>query len=369
MAKGPTVYDVARRAGVSIATVSFAFRRPEKVRASTRESVLAAAHELGYVPSANARGLADGRTRALGLFSFEYLVDAADGSPGLPSQDGNGLPRVSTTDDEANANFRLFPLYVDEVQRGVELECARRGYALMIGGRGHVSTAPVLADIAGRVDGLAVFPGTISSEALHRIAWRIPVVELSEPSHHDELDHVTVENHAGVQELTRHLIADHGIRKLQFVGDPVGSDQLARFAGFRAALREAGLRSPAKPLTRPGGALRHTPAIVADLLNRDALPRALVCATDQQALAVLDALRGAGISVPGDVAVTGFDGIAAGRIVQPSLTTVRQPMEQMGREVVDILIDKLAHPDRPPVNRQLPVRVLRRESCGCPPAA
>ena len=74
MPKGPTVYDVAERAGVSIATVSFAFRRPEKVKASTREMVLAVARELGYVPSASARGLAHGRTRALGLFAFEYLL-------------------------------------------------------------------------------------------------------------------------------------------------------------------------------------------------------------------------------------------------------------------------------------------------------
>ena len=78
MPKGPTVYDVAERAGVSIATVSFAFRRPEKVKASTREAVLAVARELGYVPSASARGLAHGRTRALGLFAFEYLLESAD---------------------------------------------------------------------------------------------------------------------------------------------------------------------------------------------------------------------------------------------------------------------------------------------------
>src|SRR5664279_1914666 len=78
MPKGPTVYDVAERAAVSIATVSFAFRRPEKVKAATRETVFAAARELGYLPSASARGLAGGRTRALGLFAFDCLLDARD---------------------------------------------------------------------------------------------------------------------------------------------------------------------------------------------------------------------------------------------------------------------------------------------------
>ena len=81
MAKGPTVYDVAEQAGVSIATVSFAFRRPEKVKASTWEMVLAVAREMGYVPSASARGLAHGRTRAIGLFSFDYLLDSPERRP------------------------------------------------------------------------------------------------------------------------------------------------------------------------------------------------------------------------------------------------------------------------------------------------
>ena len=81
----------------------------------------------------------------------------------------------------------------------------------------------------------------------------------------------------------------------------------------------------------------------------------------------MDALRLAGVDVPRDVAVTGFDGIAAGRIIRPTLTTVRQPMEQMGRAVVDILIDHLESPGQPPTSRQLPVRVVVRESCGCLP--
>ena len=179
MAKAPTVYDVAARAGVSIATVSFAFRRPEKVKASTREMVLAVARELGYVPSASARGLAHGRTRALGLFAFDYLLESPTEPPGEPG--AVRRPRRTRRTPTSNEDFRLFPLYVDEVQRGVELECWRRGYALMIGGRGHASTEAVVADIAGRVDGLAVFPHTVPADVLPRIAWRIPVVELSEP--------------------------------------------------------------------------------------------------------------------------------------------------------------------------------------------
>jgi DNA-binding LacI/PurR family transcriptional regulator len=367
VAKGPTVYDVAERAGVSIATVSFAFRRPEKVKASTRELVLAVAQELGYVPSASARGLAHGRTRALGLFSFDYLLDAPDHQPPTDDADpDNGGRPAMDSDSDPNEDFRLFPLYVDEVQRGVELECWRRGYALMIGGRGHANTDTVIADIAGRVDGLAVFPHTVPAETLRRIAWRMPVVELSEPAHQDELNHVTVDNTAGMRAVTEHLITAHHLTNLGFVGDTTGSDQQARFQGFQSALRDAGLRVPRKSLSPAGSTVRNTSAIVGELLSHRRLPQALVCVTDQDALATMDALHGAGVVVPREIAVVGFDGIAAGRIGRPTLTTVRQPMEQMGREVVDILIDRLNHPELPPARRQLPTKVVLRESCGCP---
>lgn len=356
------MYDVAERAGVSIATVSFAFRRPEKVKASTRDTVLAAARALGYVPSASARGLANGRTRALGLFSFDYLLDAPDhiAEPGAAAP---VAPR--TPEKDLNEDFQLFPLYVDEVQRGVELECWRRGYALMIGGRGHASTEAVVADIAGRVDGIAVFPHTVPPDVLSRLAWRIPVVELSQPRHDDQLNHVTVDNAGGMRELTEHLITVHRLTDIRFVGDTTGYDQNARFKGFRAAMRAAGLRVPRRSLSPAGSTVRNTPVIVTGLLDAGALPQALVCVTDQDALAVMDALKAIGVSVPGAVAVTGFDGIAAGRICRPTLTTVRQPMEATGRAVVDILLDRLAEPNRPPISRQLAVSLSVRESCGC----
>ncbi len=365
MAKAPTVYDVAQRAGVSIATVSFAFRRPEKVKASTREAVLAVAREMGYVPSASARGLADGRTGALGLFSFDYLLDAPDhhAEPGAVPP-----ARPDTRDDldaGLNDQLRAFPLYVDEVQRGVELECWRRGYALLVGGRGHENAETVVADIAGRVDGIAVFPHTAPADVLRRIALRIPVVELSQASRDDDLNHVTVDNARGMRLLTEHLIREHRLTNLAFVGDTTGFDQQGRFRGFRSALRAAGLQVPRASLTPPGATGKQAAELVPRLVRDGALPRALVCVTDQDALAVIDALLANGVSVPGDVVVTGFDGIAAGMVIRPALTTVRQPMQAMGRAVVDILLDRLADPHRGPISRQLPVSLVLRESCGC----
>jgi LacI family transcriptional regulator len=359
VAKGPTVYDVAERAGVSIATVSFTFRQPKKVKESTRQLVRAAAQELGYIPSANARGLAGGRTGALGVLSLDYR-------PAIPeSNSASGSPAV-----DPNVDFRLFPLYIDEVQRGIEEECWRRGYAMMVAAAGRSNGEAVLTDIAGRVDGLAIFSGSMGDADLRRLAARLPVVLLTGSRHDDDLSRVSVDNTGGMRELTEHLINSHGLRELRFVGSIAAADRMERFAAFRATLRAAKLRVPRKPLAATveyraiAGDLR---AMAADLIARDALPEAFVCVTDEVALALMDALRDAGVDVPGRVAVTGFDGLVAGRLVTPELTTVRQPMEAMGGLVVQSLIDRIERPNEPTLTRRLPVQLVLRESCGCPP--
>ncbi|MGY4543410.1 DNA-binding LacI/PurR family transcriptional regulator [Arthrobacter sp. UYNi723] len=394
MAKGPTVYHVAERAGVSIATVSFTFRQPEKVKASTRELVLAAADELGYVPSASARGLARGRTGALGLFAYDYLLDPSggpgvhggpgmQGGPGVHGEPGmqGGLPGGLSLDPAAGAdpeggdpldgdseegNLRLFPLYVDEVQRGVELECWRRGQALLVGGGNPANNEAVLSDIAGRVDGLAVFPRSVPVEALARIARRIPVVEVSESLRNRGMDHVTVNNASGARAITEHLINVHGLTELMFIGAMPSSDNDERLEAFRSALAAAGVKMRHEPRYPAGGELTVAET-VRTICQQGSLPQAFVCATDQDALVVMDVLAACGVNVPKHVAVTGFDGIAAGRVIRPSLTTVRQPMERMGRTMVELLLDRLDHPDKPPVDLKLPVRVVLRESCGCRP--
>jgi DNA-binding LacI/PurR family transcriptional regulator len=351
MVKGPTVYDVAERAGVSIATVSFAFSQPHRVRESTRNSVLVAARELGYVPSASARGLAKGRTGALGLFSFDFLNL-------LPDAEADRTAIGGAPDD-----FLRFPVWVDEVQRGVELECFSRGYALMIGGGNKASGERAVTDIAGRVDGLIIFPRTIPAEVTRRISARIPVVELSDPSGDSRLHRVTIDNASGIEHLMEHLIGFHRFRRFMFVSIP-NAETEARYNAFRAALHAHGL-DVQPPLESHPGASAVTAELIAKLRNAGSLPDCFVCANDEEAFVVLETLKAAGIPVPAQVAVTGFDGIVAGRLVRPSLTTVRQPMELIGRTAVDILIDALADPPSAPAHRQLLVSIAVRESCGC----
>lgn len=348
----PTVYHVADKAGVSIATVSFTFRQPAKVKESTRKAVEAAARELGYIPSASARGLAGGRTGALGLLTRA-------GRPADPDPESSAGSAALDPDPD----WRRFPLYFDEVKRGVEEECWRRGYAVMVAGATSANSEAVLTDLAGRVDALAVLADSVADADLRRIAERLPVVVLSESRLAGDLPQIDVDNSGGMRDLVEHLVHSHDLRDLAFVGALIDTDRVERFAAFQATLRAAGLQPPLASL----GVTGDYRAMTRDLTDRDAWPDAFVCESDEVALAVMDTLRDIGVDVPEQVAVTGFDGIVAGRVSSPQLTTVRQPMTAMGAEAVKILVDRIERPQERAPSRCFPVQLVVRQSCGCPP--
>lgn len=367
MARRPTVYDVAERAGVSITTVSFAFRQPGRVRAETRQAVLEAARELGYVPSGAARGLANGSTGSFGLYSFDLMLAEPAAAPAAPAAPAvPAVPVVPADDDEtavAETDPRVFPLYVDEVERGFALGCRESGRALLLASGAPSGTA--VSDIAGRVDGLAIFPGTHSLDAVRGIARSLPLVAFSTPADDASLSHVSVDNHAGMTQVVEHLVDVHGVRDPAFVGEGSMYDFAARLAGFRQAVAARLPDRPAAPPEHEGLASVGWIEALAELIAADRLPGALVCQSDQAALIALEMLAAAGVDVPGRVRVTGFDGILAGRLSTPTLTTVRQPFEQMGRAAVQLLADRVQRPQGEPEFRVLPTRFIPRASCGC----
>ncbi|MEU5401498.1 LacI family DNA-binding transcriptional regulator [Streptomyces sp. NPDC005963] len=345
----PTVYDVAERSGVSIATVSRVYRNPDSVRPPTRDRVLEAAKELGYVPSGNARGLASRTTGVLGLCFPDYADPDAEA-------------------DGADEDDSAVMLYSDQIIRGMERAARRNGYALLIAASLKGGPQSLVEQVAGRVDGFAVLAKTVPTEDLEVISRRLPVVMLAGPREIDHLDHIEVANFDGEHELTRHLIEDHGLRRLAFVaGEEDSPDAEARFDGFRAACREAGLPASDEPAVRAVMMTQAEGARAAEtLLDREGEPpQAMLFANDQMAVGALHALEERGVRVPEDIAVVGFDGIALGRIVRPSLTTVRQPMRQLGEEAVDLLVKRLRDRSRAPVSLMLPVSMTRRTSCGC----
>ncbi|POH57859.1 LacI family DNA-binding transcriptional regulator [Arthrobacter glacialis] len=362
MTKAPTVYDVAADAGVSIATVSRVLRRPEDVRASTRERVMDSVRDLGYVPSGSARGLAARRTGALGLYFPGF--DAMDDMGELSDLLADASPSYSFVDDVGAApESHQFNLYFDEVLRGAELEAWRRGFALTVAvGRGGLA-ADAARDMAGRVDGLLVLAQSVPDAALEQLARRIPIVVLASAAHSGAFDSVTVSNHEGMHALTAHVIDDLGIRDIAYVAGPLDSpDDNDRWAGFESALLERGM-DPGRVRLRRGEFTRASGRLAgAYLLASDAMPKAVICANDQMGLGVLDALNEAGIRVPQEVVVTGFDGIEAANLSSPRLTTVHQPMELVGRAAIQLMQRRLDDPEAEPASIRLPVKVLLRES-------
>ena len=345
------MYDVAERSGVSIATVSRVYRTPDSVRAQTRERVLEAARELGYVPSGNARGLASRTTGVLGLCFPDYADPDAEAD--------------AEADSDADDAVML---YSDQIIRGMERAARRHGYALLIAASLEGGPESLVAKVAGRVDGFAVLARTVPTEDLEVISRRLPVVMLAGPREIDHLDHVVVANADGERELARHLIEDHGLRRLAFIGGEVESpDAEARFRGFQEACHDAGIPVPDTPdlraemMTQAGGA-RAAEALLDRAAER---PEAMLFTNDQMAVGALRALERRGVRVPEDVAVTGFDGIPLSRLVRPALTTVRQPIRQLGEQAVELLVQRLGNTGREPVSLTLPVSVVRRASCGC----
>jgi LacI family transcriptional regulator len=337
-----TIYQVAQRAGVSIATVSRALAKPSELRPQTRERVLRAVAELGYVPSGAAHGLATRRTGVLGLV------------------------RPDIHDPEVERGHETL-LYSDEVLRGMERAARAAGYAVLL-----TATDPgeqgFDVKLAGKTDGMVVLARTVQPAVLDRLARRVPIVLAAGPREPEQLDHVSVANAAGAGEVTNHLIGTHGATDIAFVGGPADSPDAAdRFAGFQAALAAAGVPVPARVHARGDFTEAGGHAATRALLDAGRRPRAVVCANDQMAVGALTALAAAGLRVPADVLVTGFDDIQLARHVRPPLTTVHQPMRQLGATAVELLLRRLRDPAAAPATELLPTRLVARSSCGCTP--
>lgn len=349
MGQRPTLSQVAQKAGVSIATASYTFSRPDRVRPETRELVLQTADELGYFPSTTARGLATGSTKVLGLYAFDMLLDEEH-------SDGGADGLIKAPDPS------IFPLYVDEIQRGFQLECWKRGQSLLVSVFPE-DDAVGIANLAGQVDGLAVFPGTASDRSVEKIAKHLPVVLFSRPAKTSAAYSVTIDNHFGIEQLMDHLVHTHHLTEFRFVGLGGRYDQERRYESFCSFLTRMELPVPETPIYWGPSDREASIKELTRMARSGTMPHALICDQDQVALEVMKVLQSEGISIPDDVVVTGFDGILAGQMSLPRLTTVRQPLEEMGRMAVRMLLSDTDDLEDHNVVYQ-PALVIR-ESCGC----
>jgi len=330
----PTIYTVAEKAGVSIATVSRVLNNSPKVKEETRAKVLRVMEELGYQPSASARGLALNKTEIIALI----------------------FPDISG------------PFY-SEVIRGVESEVSQHNYNLLIYGTyGKASSARFLRLLPTRVDGLILMTRSVEDEYIFYLHQRhIPFVLLDREIDEIEADCILTNNVDGAYKAVEHLL-QHGYQQVAFISGPADSpDSNARFEGYRQALQNHGL--PLRPqlveqgdFLQPGG---HQ--AMSRLLDQANLPLAVFVANDEMAIGAIEAVRGRGLSVPDDVAIIGFDDIQMAPYVQPPLTTVRQPIREFGVLAVQMLLRRINDPEAEAETIVLPTQLVIRRSCGCAP--
>ena len=325
-----TIHTVARRAGVSAATVSRVLMGSAPASEATRAKVIAAARELGYSPPDRSRAPAETRCDTYGL----VLAGLADS-------------------------------YHSEVVMGFGSVAADlgRGVLLLVSWRRNDGSEALHA-LAKRVDGLAIGANTMPDSVVHDLAREVPVVLIARPEV-AFCDSLRAENHRNAVLLTSHLL-EHGRSHLVFVGDPDSSPDVAeRYSGFRTAhvVADVPLRRP--PLRVP--LLEGAGIQVADeILRRRVKVDGLVCANDDLALAIMKRLQDSGARLPDDLAVVGWDDVMAARYVSPALTTVRQPIRDLGRLAAQQLAARIV--GEQPLGRSvvLPTQVVIRSSCGCP---
>jgi LacI family transcriptional regulator len=329
----PTIYEVARHAGVSIATVSRVQRGHAQVAATTRARVARSIAELAYRPSPNARSLAADRHEATGIV----------------------FPNLSGP-------------YYSEVIYGFEREAVQsRQSVLILGSHGRDRADDLVHDLATRVDGLVIMGRTVPDRVVEALGRHGTPVVLLARSPVGAADTVRAENEHTARELVEHLFG-HGRRDLVFVGDPDASPDVSeRWAGFVQAHGNVGRsrrwRPTASDFTEVGG---H--AAVRGLLEKASggtMPDALVCANDEIALGAMRAARESGIAVPGRLAITGWDDIPAAALVTPALTTVRQPMRELGATAAALLTERISTDRQTPRHVLLPTSPVYRASCGC----
>lgn len=341
MARRTTIYEVAQRSGVSTATVSRVMQNGSGYSPATRDRVLATAAEVGWLPSGPARSLAKRRTGIVGVL--------------FPDLDAAG-------DTEAES-----PLYVDEVIRGAERAATVAGDAVLIAATRGDSGHELAMSVAAKVDGLVVVARALSDDDVATLGRRLPVVVLSDRGgKRTNLDSVAVDNRGGMRALVDHLVREHDHQRFAFIGGPrISPDSQERFAGYREALRTARLPVPRSPdaigdFTEAGGA-----RAAESVLERDNLPNAIVCGNDEMAVGVLRTLVHHKVRVPADVALTGFDNLAIADHLRPALTTVSQPMREIGAEAVHAVLARLTDQDGTRRASVLPTRLVVRRSCGC----
>ena len=322
-----TIKDVAREAGVSIATVSNALNNSDVVLPKTREHVLAVAEKLHYIPNLNGKRLRSAQTRTIGLFVTSMTGD-----------------------------------YYGNLADTIHYICQKNGYEL------HVfivdSAESILQKLMNRiVDGAIVFFGTLSAEEVRVMkGCGVPIVFMDQEETGDTVSSVLYESYQAGRMAAEYLLG-LGHRKLLHVfGLENNYDSRQRYAGFRDALKDAGFAM--RPEQCLDGRLERAAAyreMRRYLSEGNALPDAVFAANDVSAMGCMDALRQFNARVPEDVSVIGCDDILLCGFVSPNLTTIRTHMNQLGTEAANEVLRLISQRGGRII--RIPSTIIVRQSC------
>ncbi|OLU33486.1 substrate-binding domain-containing protein [Pseudomonas sp. PA27(2017)] len=321
--------EVALRAGVSRATAARAFASPDMVRPHTREQVFAAARQLGFRPNRLGRQLRLQTTQLIGVV----------------------VPNL------------LNPVFAEQFQ-AMEQAARARGYNLLLATTDYQAEreSDVVEELLRqRVDGLVL---TVTDARSNHVLQSLthedtPFVLAYHQPEDAEYSAVSVDNRAGMALATRHLL-EAGHRRIGMVaGSALQSDRARlRYAGYQDAMRAAGL--PALPLIEMPAHTQADFAAIEPWLHGPQAPSALLCSNDLLAISLINVLRRNGWSVPRQLSVMGFDGIALGMQMHPTLCSVVQPITELAHRVIDQLLAQIAGAS--PASHCLPCHIRPGES-------
>lgn len=325
-----TITDVAREAGVSVATVSRVINGSGFVAPETKQRVQEAIERLAYAPNVYSRNLRRQESRMILVL--------------LPDFDN--------------------PFY-GRILNGMEKRAREDGYGLLIG---STNKDPV-REIAQlkmldqkQADGVILLSPCLSADALEQLNERFPVVQCCEYLEEANVSYVTIDNYTAYYQLTRHLIqlGHKNIHMLSTINE--FSSTRCRERAFRAALQESGLPFSDAMIRRGNYSFETGYAGAQALLRQADRPTAIMSVSDTVAAGCLSAVYDAGLRIPSDIAVTGFDDIDVARMLHPALTTVHQPHTQLGFTAIDLLLQRITSGANAVHHILLPYELILRKS-------
>jgi LacI family transcriptional regulator len=331
-----TIKDVAREASVSVATVSRVFNGATVVREETARRIREVAVTLRYAPHTGARSLITKRTNTLGVL--------------LPD---------------------LYGEFFSELIHGIDLTARNNGYHILVSRswEGRTEIEEAMRAMRGRVDGMLLMSPDVHADTLLNVPANLPVVLLCSPTKGQELDSVTIQNSQGARDMVNHLISI-GHRSIAIIKGSAGNfDAAERLRGYRSALREGGIAADPNlerdgDFTEAGGY-----AAAQDLLKMKPRPTAVFAANDSMAIGALSAFRQAGVRIPEEMAIAGFDDIPLCRYMDPPLSSVRVHIADLGAKAVDVLLHAITHKnDHVRRRERMATELVIRRSTGGEPA-